>query len=33
MILASERWMGDHAITKNPIRTAAVAAEIPLFDD
>jgi transposase-like protein len=28
-----ERWKGDHAVTKNTMKTAAVAADILLFDD
>src|SRR5271157_3085414 len=33
MIPALERWKGDHAMTKDTTKTAAVAADIMLFDN
>src|ERR1700682_4954108 len=33
MMPALARWNGDHAMTKDPTKEAAVAAEALLFDD
>jgi hypothetical protein len=33
MIPALERWTGDHAMTKDTTKAAAVAADIMLFDN
>ncbi len=33
MIPALERWTGDYAMTKDTTKTAAIAADIMLFDN